>query len=162
MVQNFMYDPKEKDMFLMFPHGNASHEHWWNEAEPIWITAEKQGLKTAMYWWDGCQVLINDTEPTFCNEYQTYWTWPDPAADAIDAFGEILDNFEKDEWRLAMVYYEAVDALGHAFGPESEERVEAMKELDMMINKLQDGIEARSLQSEVSFSSRFRVRRQEH
>lgn len=34
----------------MFPHANASHSHWWNQAEPLWVTSEKQGLRTAVYW----------------------------------------------------------------------------------------------------------------
>ena len=112
MVQNFMYDPKEKDTFLMFPHANASHIHWWNQSEPLWVTAEKQGIKTAVYWWDGCQVPIRGFTPTYCLEYQSYWTWPKPKSDTIEALKEILHNFKTNEWQLALLYYEAIDATG--------------------------------------------------
>jgi len=149
MVQNFMYDPVEKDTFMMFPHPNASHPHWWNRAEPLWVTAEKQGVRTAVYWWDGCQVNIRNVTPTYCLEYQSYWTWPKPKEDTIDALKEILDNFQRNEWQLALVYYEAVDATGHAWGTESTERVEAMKDFDEILIKLQDEVEARSLEEEV-------------
>lgn len=111
-VGNFMYDPKEKDTFLMTPHPNASHIHWWNQSEPIWVTAENQGVKTAVYWWDGCQVPIRGVLPTHCLEYQSYWSWPNPKADTIDALMEILDNFKSNEWQLALLYYEAIDATG--------------------------------------------------
>ena len=107
-----MYDPKEKDTFLMFPHPNASHAHWWNQAEPLWVTAEKQGVRTAVYWWDGCQVPIRNMTPTYCLEYQSFWTWPKPKEDTIEALKEILDNFGRNEWQLGLVYYEAVDATG--------------------------------------------------
>lgn len=50
MVQNFMYDSERNETFFMNPHPNASHPHWWNEAEPLWVTAEKQGIRTAVYW----------------------------------------------------------------------------------------------------------------
>jgi hypothetical protein len=50
MVQNFMYDEEHNETFLMTPHPDASHPFWWNEAEPIWVTAEKNGIKTGMYW----------------------------------------------------------------------------------------------------------------
>ncbi|XP_054162379.1 glycerophosphocholine cholinephosphodiesterase ENPP6-like [Oppia nitens] len=150
MVQNYMYDPKEKDMFLMAPHPNASHPHWWNGAEPIWINAEKNGLKTGVYWWDGCQVKIKGKEPTFCLEYQSYWTWPKPTEDTLSALNEILDNFESEEWHLGLIYYEAIDALGHAFGPQSKERIEAVQEFDKLLNSLQDEIEKRNLDNEVN------------
>ena len=112
MVQNFMYDPVEKETFMMFPHPNASHSHWWNQAEPLWVTAEKHNVRTAVYWWDGCQVPIHNVTPTQCHEYQSYWTWPKPKEDTIEAMKEILDNFQRNEWQLGLVYYEAVDATG--------------------------------------------------
>lgn len=103
---------------MMFPHPNASHVHWWNQSEPLWVTAEKQGVRTAVYWWDGCQVPIRNTTPTYCLEYQSYWTWPKPKEDTIEAMKEILDNFQRNEWQLGLVYYEAVDATGKRFGCE--------------------------------------------
>uniref|UniRef100_T1K1S1 glycerophosphocholine cholinephosphodiesterase n=1 Tax=Tetranychus urticae TaxID=32264 RepID=T1K1S1_TETUR len=145
MIQNFMYDPVENDTFLMSPHPNASHPHWWSMADPLWTTAEKQGVKTAVFWWDGCQVEIRNTTPSMCLEYQSYWTWPTVQNDTLDACDEILDNFEKDDWGLALVYFEAVDANGHAWGSESSARIEAMKDLDQVITRLQDGIESRKM-----------------
>lgn len=103
---------------MMFPHPNASHVHWWNQSEPLWVTAEKQGVRTAVYWWDGCQVPIRNTTPTYCLEYQSYWTWPKPKEDTIEAMKEILDNFQRNEWQLGLVYYEAVDATGNCWQNE--------------------------------------------
>ncbi|XP_074603685.1 glycerophosphocholine cholinephosphodiesterase ENPP6-like [Brevipalpus obovatus] len=150
MVQNFMYDFEKNDTFLMWPHSNASHPHWWEMAEPLWTTAEKQGVKTAVYWWDGCQIRIKNTEPTLCLEYQSFWTWPNVKNDTMEAIDEILDNFESDEWQLALIYYEAVDATGHAFGPESSDRVEAMRDLDEILYHLQEQIESRNLSETVN------------
>ncbi|GIY31377.1 hypothetical protein CEXT_94771 [Caerostris extrusa] len=56
-VQNMMYDSHFGDFFLMGPNDTASVPHWWESAEPLWITAEKKGLRSALYWWDGCQVI---------------------------------------------------------------------------------------------------------
>ena len=149
MVQNFMYDAKKKDTFLMFPHANASHVHWWNQSEPLWVTSEKQGIKTAVYWWDGCQVPIRGVTPTYCEEYQSYWTWPYVKEDTMEAINEIIDNFKANEWQLALLYYEAVDSTGHAFGTDSTERKEALKDLDEILTKVQNEIEANRLEQEV-------------
>lgn len=56
-VQNMLYDPMYGDFFLMAPNDTANVPHWWNNAEPLWITAEKKGIRSALYWWDGCQVI---------------------------------------------------------------------------------------------------------
>ncbi|RWS11085.1 AP-3 complex subunit sigma-like protein, partial [Dinothrombium tinctorium] len=150
MVQNFMFDSKYNDTFLMYPYPNSSHNHWWNDAEPLWVTAEKQGVKTAVFWWDGCQVTIRNMTPTHCSHYQPYWTWPKPKEDTIEAMHTILESFEYDEWQLALVYYEAVDAVGHAWGPDTEERLHAVRDLDEILNDLQSEIEARKMQDEVT------------
>lgn len=55
-----MYDSYYNDMFLMGPNDTASVQHWWEHAEPLWVTAEKRGIKSALYWWDGCQVILQD------------------------------------------------------------------------------------------------------
>lgn len=55
---------------------------------------------------------IKNTTPSLCIEYQSFWTWPTIKNDTIDAIDEILDNFQNDEWGLALIYYEAVDASG--------------------------------------------------
>ena len=36
---------------------------WWNQAEPIWITAEKQGIRSATMFWPGSEVDFNGVRP---------------------------------------------------------------------------------------------------
>lgn len=46
-VDDEMYDTKYKELFA----GRAQrHKHWWNKAEPVWISALKQRLQVATYW----------------------------------------------------------------------------------------------------------------
>ena len=33
--------------------------------EPIWVTAERQGIKTASYFWVGTEASINGVQPTY-------------------------------------------------------------------------------------------------
>ncbi|CAG2174456.1 unnamed protein product [Oppiella nova] len=47
-IQNYMYDNVTHELFLMTPFPNTSHPHWWTQSEPLWITAEKHDIKTAM------------------------------------------------------------------------------------------------------------------
>lgn len=62
--------------------------------------------------WDGCQIEIRGSKPTACVEYRSYWSWPDPKIDTINQLESILDHFGKNELQFALVYYEAIDAIG--------------------------------------------------
>ncbi|XP_023227339.1 ectonucleotide pyrophosphatase/phosphodiesterase family member 6-like [Centruroides sculpturatus] len=150
IVQNYMYDKEKDDIFLMALHSNASHAHWWNYAEPLWITAEKNGIKTAMYWWDGCQVVIRGKKPSFCREYENYWIWGKVNKDTKDALFKILDMFQNQDYGLGLVYYEAVDANGHFRGPNSKERKKALQDIDSILLSLQEEINRRNLENEVN------------
>src|SRR5689334_4305529 len=50
MVNNTMHDPV---LGNFSPPNRAANTdgRWWDQAEPIWVTAQRQGLRTAsMYW----------------------------------------------------------------------------------------------------------------
>ncbi len=63
-----MYDPVFDAPFSL---GNreAVRNGRWYEGEPIWVTAEKQGLVTACYFWPGSEAEIGAERPT-------YWALP--------------------------------------------------------------------------------------
>lgn len=149
-TQNYMYDEKYDDYFMMSPHPNSSHEHWWNHAEPVWITAEKNRLRTAMYWWDGCQVKISGMQPSHCVNYKGYWQWPTVENDTKEALTDIVTQFKQDKLNFALVYYEAVDAVGHASGPDSMERREALKSADNVIKHLLDEARKQNIRDQIS------------
>lgn len=149
-VNNIMYDSIHHDYFLMATHENASLPHWWNHAEPIWITAEKHGRRTSMYWWDGCQVTIRGRKPTHCAQYIGYWQWTTVNMDYGYAFNHILDKLENNEVDMVMVYYEAVDATGHVYGPDSSKRKEALKNFDNLLLTLQENMHKRKMDDKVN------------
>ncbi|GBN28235.1 Ectonucleotide pyrophosphatase/phosphodiesterase family member 6 [Araneus ventricosus] len=109
-VQNMMYDSHFGDFFLMGPNDTASVPHWWDSAEPLWVTAEKKGLRSALYWWDGCQVEIRGVRPTFCRKYKYVGNaWPNVIEDTREALLTALQLLENDEIQLVQIYYEPVD-----------------------------------------------------
>ena len=49
IVDNYMYDPKHGTEFLIGNNPDQYHSYWWDDAEPLWITATKlvrQGFST--------------------------------------------------------------------------------------------------------------------
>lgn len=150
-VQNYMYDQEKEDYFEMAPKPNASHEHWWNKAQPLWITAEKNGIKTAMYWWDGCQVSISGIKPSVCKPYQSKFNTTELKPDA-EGLKDVLSWFEKSKDNgLALVYYEKVDSVGHSWGPNSDQVKKAVREIDNIINIFQNELESSGMVDKVNF-----------
>ncbi|UYV68832.1 ENPP6 [Cordylochernes scorpioides] len=122
-----MYDPLYDDMFLMAPQ--ESLPHWWQQAEPIWVTAERSGAKVAMFWWDGCQISIRGERPTSCLQYRSSIGAPEIRATLLSSVARL----QAGEFQMAMVYVENVDHAGHVYGPNSPERIQAWRELDSAI-----------------------------
>ena len=53
IVANRMEDPRRPgEVFTLA----SADPFWWNEAEPIWVTAERAGLRTAVMFWPGANV----------------------------------------------------------------------------------------------------------
>ncbi|RWS29154.1 ectonucleotide pyrophosphatase/phosphodiesterase family member 6-like isoform X1 [Leptotrombidium deliense] len=149
-VSNQMYDELNNDFFLMAPHPNASHKHWWNKAEPIWVTAEKAGKKVTMFNWDGCQVEIHNTLPTRCVPYRSVATWKSLNTDTANVMNQIIDEFESNKFSLAMVYYEPVDFTGHKYGPDSGENLNAVQEINHILNDVLNKLKQRGLSETVN------------
>ncbi|XP_021001915.1 glycerophosphocholine cholinephosphodiesterase ENPP6-like [Parasteatoda tepidariorum] len=150
-VQNMMYDSLYGDFFLMGPNDTASVPHWWESAEPLWITAEKNGLRSALYWWDGCQVEIKGKKPTYCRKYKYVGSsWPTVNEDTKDALLTALQLLENNEIQLVQMYYEPVDFSGHKYGPNSFERKQSVKDIDNLLDLLQREMSKRGLDNTVN------------
>src|SRR5205085_9236846 len=46
----------------------ARDSSWWG-GEPLWVTAEKQGIRTAAFFWPGSEAAIEGVRPTFFKAY---------------------------------------------------------------------------------------------
>jgi len=46
MVDNYMYDPVHNTEFLIGDNPDQYHSYWWDDGEPLWITATKQVEKS--------------------------------------------------------------------------------------------------------------------
>lgn len=69
MVGNDFYDPSTGTRFVSGPAPESQEPRFWSRAEPIWVAAEKQGRRAAMFWWDGCSVNITGVTGSYCVPY---------------------------------------------------------------------------------------------
>ncbi|GIY46668.1 hypothetical protein CEXT_541881, partial [Caerostris extrusa] len=155
-IGNIIYDNASDSYFNMIPAPGADNVRWWNDAEPVWITAEKNNKRSALYWWAGCEVEIMGGHPTIC-ERQFYDGPPikEMATDYLERIDDVIQMFKPskvlgDRLSLVLMYYVSVDYNGHHFGPQSPELKTALKDIDEILDKMQQKIKDAHLEDEVN------------
>ena len=107
---------------------------WWG-GEPIWATAERQGLRAGTVFWPGSHVV----QPGLWRPYDagvSYTARVDTALAWLDLPLEARPHF-------VTLYFEGVDGAGHERGPLAPETARAMEEVDRALSRFVDGLEAR-------------------
>jgi len=135
LVNNSFYDPKMKRPYSM-GNADARFDPAFYGGEPIWISAQKQGLRTASFYWVGSDVAIQGKHPDY---YKTY-DGSVPFSERIDTVIRWLSLPQSLRPQLIMAYYEEPDGIGHDFGPDGKETLSLVHELDSIIGILYNRI----------------------
>jgi alkaline phosphatase D len=69
IVHNKFYDTELNKTFSIGDR-NAVMDGRFYGGEPIWVTAEKQGIKTASFYWVGSEAPIKGIQPTYWKVYE--------------------------------------------------------------------------------------------
>ncbi len=136
IVGNSMIDPRRPGvMFSLGNAGQALDPFWWSEAEPLWITAERAGIRTATMFWPGSEVAFGGTRPSD-------WLRYDQNVSNVQRVNTLIDWLRRPAAirpGFATIYFDTVDTVGHRFGPDSPEVNAALAEVDARIGELVDG-----------------------
>jgi len=106
------------------------------KGEPIWVTAEKQDVTTASYFWVGSEAPIQGIQPTYWKKYDHYL----PFNSIIDTVIYWLDLPYAKKPHLITFYFNEPDEIGHKYGPESTEIVDKVEYLDSLLDVFFDKI----------------------
>ena len=106
--------------------------------EPIWCTAEKQGMKTATYFWIGSEAEIGGVRPTYWKEYDHYF----PFSQRIDTVMHWLSLPEEKRPQFVMLYFHEPDAVGHSYGPDSQKVKDKVKVMDTYLGTIMEKLAA--------------------
>ena len=109
-----------------------SNDVSWYDAPPLWIWAQRHGLRSHVYHWVGCQGRHRGTEPAFWTPFDK--TTGDAAK--VAAVGRWLQAPAARRPRLAMVYLSGCDRVGHMHGPASAELTACVARNDKLISAL--------------------------
>jgi predicted AlkP superfamily pyrophosphatase or phosphodiesterase len=142
VVNNTMEDPTIPGAtFSLANRAVTSDERWWDDATPIWITAERQGVLAGTMFWPGSDVKIHGVLPSQWKLYDKGF----PAAARVDTLLSWLDLPVAQRPGFMTLYLEEVDTQGHGHGPDSPEVNKAISDVDTAIARLVAGLKARGL-----------------
>ncbi|WP_271068564.1 ectonucleotide pyrophosphatase/phosphodiesterase [Caulobacter sp. NIBR1757] len=123
----------------------VTDRRWWDQAEPLWVTAENAGIKTGTMFWPGSEAAIQGVRPTRWSKFDHDM----PSAQRVDVLLGWLDEpgFTPG---FATLYFDVVDTAGHGFAPGTPEVMAAVKDVDTALSRLLDGLKARGLDGRVN------------
>jgi predicted AlkP superfamily pyrophosphatase or phosphodiesterase len=136
LVGNRFWDSQRNAAYSM-ADTNAVWDATWYRGEPIWATAEKQGMVAASFFWVASEAAVGNVRPTLWKRYD----------------GRVANNTRVDSvlaW-LAMpaerrphmitMYFSTLDNAGHDAGPLSTRVDSAARQVDATLGRLLDGID---------------------
>ncbi|CAK7270810.1 hypothetical protein SEPCBS57363_004294 [Sporothrix epigloea] len=155
IVGNTFWDPALKADFHYTDPARSMDPKWWG-GEPVWVTAERQGARTAIHMWPGSEAHIMGVEPSYVDKYNgneklskkvarilEFLDQPGlESATPDDVNGSRIPNLRP---QLIAAYVPNVDADGHRYGPNSTEIRGTIAAVDSMLNDIFLGLEVRNL-----------------
>jgi arylsulfatase A-like enzyme len=133
IIENSFRDASGKS----FDYGNNAS---WIEAEPLWIAAERQGVRAAVFFWVG-------SESEWRGRAATYRVRPFdakvPESAKVAQILAWLDLPPAERPGLIMSWWHGCDAVGHAKGPDSPDIARQLVAQDHELAALFAGIDAR-------------------
>lgn len=128
---NGFYDPFSNETYKMNDSNTVNNAKWyWGEA--FWETAERQGIKTASYFWPGSEVKLYYRKPTYAETYEH----ARPHDDRIEGVINWLKLPQEKRPHFITLYFSDTDEKGHRFGPNSNEVNQAIQLLDGVAGKI--------------------------
>ncbi len=140
IVSNTMYD-KEIDKYYRIGDREAVENPAWYQGEPIWNTAERQGLTAGTLFWVGSEAPIN-------GKYATYWKIYDTNMDErarIDTVVNWFTQTDKPNVDFATLYFSEVDTQGHGRGPNADSVNVYIEQADELLGYLVDRLEEKGI-----------------
>jgi len=111
---------------------NAVENGQFYGGEPIWVTAERQGVKTASYFWVGTEASINGVQPSYWKKYDQKVSFQSRIDSVISWFSYPI----KHRPRLTLLYFHEPDWTGHEYGPNSQETILQIERMDSVLGDL--------------------------
>ena len=137
IVENSFFDPVRNAAYSFRDQATVTDGTWYG-GEPIWVTAESQGMVAACFFWPGSEAAIKGVRPTFWNKY-------DGTVSNANRVATVLDWLRLPDTRrphLITLYFSDIDSASHRGPVDGPDVGKAVMAMDAALGTLLDGIEA--------------------
>ncbi|XP_057300015.1 ectonucleotide pyrophosphatase/phosphodiesterase family member 3-like [Hydractinia symbiolongicarpus] len=144
IVTNTFFDSQLNDTFRI--GGATSFEGKWWGGEPIWLTAMKQGLKAACFFWVGSEAPVQGIRPN-------YWRKFNSKVQFSTRINQVIAWLKMDSDKrpgVITLYFEQPDKKGHSTGPLSAEVKKTIKLVDDTVGELWSKLEENDFMKKVN------------
>ena len=121
IVANSFYDPIRKQRYSYNDPATSSDGSWYG-GTPLWVLAEKQGMRSACFFWPGSEAEIDGGRPTYYLKFDDHF----PDAKRIEQVIAWLRMPAGQRPHFITLYYSNVDHAGHQYGPDSPQTAAAV------------------------------------
>ncbi len=147
ILVNRFYDPVLKETYNEPGKRSSVEEGKFYGGEPIWVTAEMQGLKTATFFWVGSEADVKGIRPTYWKRYEHKF----PFEQRLDTVIAWLNMPEEKRPRLIMWYFDEPDSSGHRFGPENDSLQPTIHRVDSLVGVFRNKLATLPIADKVDF-----------
>jgi predicted AlkP superfamily pyrophosphatase or phosphodiesterase len=130
IVANKFYDPVRKQRFAY--NDASSKDGSWYGGTPLWVLAEKQGMRSACFFWPASEAEIGGMRPSYYLKFDDHF--PDPKR--IEQVVSWLRLPAEQRPHFITLYYSNVDHAGHDYGPDSPQTAAAVAHVDQLVGDL--------------------------
>ena len=145
IVENNFFDPSTGKHYSISDRKAVEDPSFYG-GEPIWVTAEKQGVIAASFFWVGSEAPIQGVQPNYWKRYDHGF----PFEQRIDTVIYWLSLPEAKRPHLITFYFDEPDGIGHGKGPDSEETYRVVTYLDSLVGVLQNKLEALPIADQIN------------
>ncbi|HEX7977595.1 MAG TPA: glycoside hydrolase family 9 protein [Gemmatimonadaceae bacterium] len=137
ILSNNFYDPALERWFRL-KDTSAVRDGRWFGGVPIWVAAQREGLRSSVYFWPGSEGVVAGERPTYWSSYRA--SVPDSCR--IDESIARLRLPAAERPHLEMIYLTDVDDTTHHYGPDTPHTANAVASLDRALTRLLDSLDA--------------------
>jgi alkaline phosphatase D len=110
----------------------------WYRGEPIWVTAERQGMVSASFFFVGSEADVGGVRPSYWHRFDASISHED----RVDGVLDWLSMPKEARPHMLTLYFEDIDAVAHSYALDSPETGEAVARVDASLGRLLDGLDA--------------------